>query len=686
MHNIKFVVQFNVPRLFSFNPKVPTYLARQAGVNWTKTAYQDDVWNGKEPLAMKIVLDADFKSLQPFEMLDVHEFSLLTGINGSGKSQFLEGIAEGRIIVHNDDGMRLSKFSRFTAADFLPSAKTKVTPFDPRIARRIDACTAEFRAEALSWLRERGLEMADIPSLMPGGYPEMMTFSRDFMELALRWNQAVTSKVTPYIPHLERVASQFNKPISLLSRRDLDSASLPMESFGSLSFANACEVYRNLKHSNRLLRMLNEEGDFDLTADTDAEFSERYGPAPWVIINEILQTLGIDAALSVPDPLGNEEYNPKLLLPSGDHMHLDQLSSGEKIILSMGLIGYYADAQLTQIDVPQVVLLDEVDAPLHPSMVRMFLSTISETLVKRFGCKVILTTHSPTTVALFPTDQIWVQSKKPCSVLRTTRQTALNSLTVGVPTLSLDFTGVRQVFCEDDNDANVYSTIYQYLKEQIGQERSLVFMSSGFKSSNGSGMNSGCQAVSKIIESLQQAKNKSAIGLIDGDSVRGSNGRLFVIGNGVRYALENYVFDPLLIAALIVKQFSKHRIDIGVEDFNSGSFYQASEEQLQLVVNNVQKAIFSDKYSESDNMLEVKYVGGRVLRISPLISSMNAHEFGDAVLQAFIGFKSLTKGASSNAAHALLMQFIAQEVIREFPLFVPSAFVETFSEMLTKEL
>ena len=199
-------------------------------------------------------------------------------------------------------------------------------------------------------------------------------------------------------------------------------------------------------------------------------------------------------------------------------------------------------------------------------------------------------------------------------------------------------------------------------------------------------MNSGCQAVSKIIESLQQAKNKSAIGLIDGDSVRGSNGRLFVIGNGVRYALENYVFDPLLIAALIVKQFSKHRIDIGVEDFNSGSFYQASEEQLQLVVNNVQKAIFSDKYSESDNMLEVKYVGGRVLRISPLISSMNAHEFGDAVLQAFIGFKSLTKGASSNAAHALLMQFIAQEVIREFPLFVPSAFVETFSEMLTKEL
>jgi len=57
------------------------------------------------------------------------------------------------------------------------------------------------------------------------------------------------------------------------------------------------------------------------------------------------------------------------------------------------------------------LLLDEVDASLHPSMIKNLLDVIEKIFLKN-GCKVILATHSPTTVALAPEESIYEISKQ----------------------------------------------------------------------------------------------------------------------------------------------------------------------------------------------------------------------------------------------------------------------------------
>ena len=82
-----------------------------------------------------------------------------------------------------------------------------------------------------------------------------------------------------------------------------------------------------------------------------------------------------------------------------------ELSSGEKVLISLVFALYN-----TKFDVefPKVLLMDEPDASLHPSMTKQFLDVIQKVFVQDKGVKVILTTHSPSTVALAPEEAIFI--------------------------------------------------------------------------------------------------------------------------------------------------------------------------------------------------------------------------------------------------------------------------------------
>jgi predicted ATPase len=55
---------------------------------------------------------------------------------------------------------------------------------------------------------------------------------------------------------------------------------------------------------------------------------------------------------------------------------------------------------------PRALLLDEIDASLHPSMIRTLLNAVQTAFVDK-GSKVIVATHSPTTVALTPASSLY---------------------------------------------------------------------------------------------------------------------------------------------------------------------------------------------------------------------------------------------------------------------------------------
>lgn len=120
--------------------------------------------------------------------------------------------------------------------------------------------------------------------------------------------------------------------------------------------------------------------------------------APWTILNQLFERLRFkyrfknDYEFRTP----NMEENPKLRDDEEIRSLLD-LSDGEKAILKLALIAL--DEEISK-DI-EVMLFDEYDAPLNPSLVEAFYYVIEKFYVKK-GIQVIITTHSPATISLAP--------------------------------------------------------------------------------------------------------------------------------------------------------------------------------------------------------------------------------------------------------------------------------------------
>lgn len=120
--------------------------------------------------------------------------------------------------------------------------------------------------------------------------------------------------------------------------------------------------------------------------------------APWTILNQLFEELGFkyrfkaDYAFITP----NMEENPKLR-DDLEIRNLMDLSDGEKAILKLALISL--DEEISK-DI-KLVLFDEYDAPLNPSLTESFYHVIEKFYIEK-GIQVIITTHSPATISLAP--------------------------------------------------------------------------------------------------------------------------------------------------------------------------------------------------------------------------------------------------------------------------------------------
>ncbi len=113
-------------------------------------------------------------------------------------------------------------------------------------------------------------------------------------------------------------------------------------------------------------------------------------------------------------------------------INFDELSSGEKTLLAMALMMF--NTVLTK-HFPKLVLLDEIDSTLHPSMTEDLLLALRDIFTNN-GINVMLVTHSPSTVAFAQKDSIYlVNSASKEFIKKTDPQTALGILTQGYMTL-----------------------------------------------------------------------------------------------------------------------------------------------------------------------------------------------------------------------------------------------------------
>lgn len=483
---------------------------------------------------------------------------------------------------------------------------------------------------------------------------------------------------------LTQVAEQRGCSVIELDVVDLQSKSIPLWGNTDIfqhSFARLFVAYRDLQYSNFARRGAQSGREENTGALTDDEFIEKYGIAPWKFVNETLERAGLDFEVDHPNEFDHVAYSPKLRKRSNkQEIMFGSLSSGEKILMALTLTVYYAADRRQITRFPKILLLDEIDAPLHPSMSKLLIDTVVGTFVGQHGIKVIATTHSPSTVALAPESSLYVMRPGVPGLEKTSKSRALNILTVGVPTLAISYDGRRQVFVESPIDVMLLDKVYQLLKPKLNSERSLDFLQTGTKrKDNSSDINTGCDIVGGLVKNLRASGNSSVFGIIDWDGKNTSGGGVLVLAEGRRDGLENILFDPLLLVSLIARDVRECANDIGLlegERFAliSGLPLARLQELMDRVVSLVLPA------GPQGEVAHVEYVGGLKMRVRQDYLFLDDHVLEQRIVAAFPAFGKLSRSRSGGlAAH------IVDYVLAEKPEYIPTELSSVFEEILFTE-
>lgn len=159
-------------------------------------------------------------------------------------------------------------------------------------------------------------------------------------------------------------------------------------SIGEIFFNHAIKVGEKMKDVGR--------------ANFDNSMLEK---APWTLLNELFEKLNFEYRFKSDYFLNGFEINeqPSLFSLNSDRSInenekrlISELSDGEKTIISL----CFASLSGNEIK-KKILLLDELDSVLNPSLIEKFFIVINDYFIKQ-GIMVIMSTHSSSTVSLSP--------------------------------------------------------------------------------------------------------------------------------------------------------------------------------------------------------------------------------------------------------------------------------------------
>jgi predicted ATPase len=365
------------------------------------------------------------------------------------------------------------------------------------------------------------------------------------------------------------------------------------------------------------------------------------GPAPWEVVNESLRAAGFPyEAISPQDTSIVDTYTLRLRdSVNGTVLNPHDLSSGEQVLLQVVLWLYGASKDGV---FPKLLLLDEPDAHLHPSMTVQFLDVISEVLVNRYGVRVILTTHSPSTVALAPEGSIFQMERGSKLIVPVEdRADTIGILTSGLLTVSR---ATKFCFVEDEDDVLFYEAVRDILSDYgpskdphaLAASPSLAFIAASIGKGSQK-ISGGSSVVKKWVEKLDaEPLTRTFIGLLDKDAGNGPTDRIRVIG---RYSFENYLLDPVNVFGLLLEDGAAPKIPgLTITTGDEHRLRGLSEAALQLISDAVTDAVESAEIGlKGPTRALISYTTGQKINVPEWVLSHRGHDLLPAVQRVWGG-------------------------------------------------
>ncbi|MBK2356469.1 ATP-dependent nuclease [Francisella hispaniensis] len=379
-----------------------------------------------------------YRSIETFNETEINNFSIFTGVNGSGKTHILEGLKDGSIQV---EGVAKENIVYFNFSSFLLKNQPRASNVN----------IAQLKTQAWSLFLNQKQRFAGIDGQIKSLLNSKVQFfykasindikedkEEMYKSLVQQADNLIVSFVKSNPKQLALLRSAFHstdKPFSEILEEDFIEK-LSVSSIDYQLLDNLSEVFLEYKKKLVLSRLDKVNGGYGLS---DEEIDKLEKDSPWSLINSIFEGYNLEHRVSEPSlSAGDLINNPNSsfqveLKVQGVSIQFEQLSSGEKILVALAITIFQND----KTKFPELILLDEIDATLHPSMIAKTLDVIKDVFIGK-GSKVIMATHSPTTIAHAPEKSIYEIIKGSCEnkIVKIDKNKALDILTNGFATLN----------------------------------------------------------------------------------------------------------------------------------------------------------------------------------------------------------------------------------------------------------
>lgn len=441
---------------------------------------------------ISLKLNQRYKSLQQgFEWNDIPAFAVITGVNGVGKTQLLE-VIKGRNERPDNHG------------------RTK------QIAREIISSRGPENLIFSENTSQRGLSLNGLIEYVHNGDQRLVTIKNIDQDLfnyqnninnVLQQLSQITDKVTrlqfennirswreqirnlqdqklnvniyAYDEELRRIGLKLGKKVEELTEDEI--RQFAIDNFESLTTVD--ELSRFLSNENqRYMRRITYLVETHQSEEADLLVAQE---RPYQTINRIFRQYGFDYFdMLNPFPIdGKLKGEIRFKGKEGEEVDYNSLSRGEQAIVQFVIWSYGQDFRGNRLN---TMVLDEPDAHLHPSMCKMMVEIFSEMSAKKEigggGIRIIITTHSPSTVAFTPEGSLFVMQREADNmrvIRQTTSENAVDILSDGIFTFSRAMSNFTQlssstkhnlVFVEGKTDVKHFEKAMQVLGYDLDVE------------------------------------------------------------------------------------------------------------------------------------------------------------------------------------------------------------------------
>ncbi|MBC3883558.1 AAA family ATPase [Undibacterium griseum] len=592
---------------------------------------------------MKIQISKKHKSIPAGLNFELPQFSVITGKNGSGKSHLLEALANGQISKITDGDSNLAKVLLVGFGGLNPQIDESCDP-------------QQIVQNSKNWWNQIENLQRNLKQAKDNG--EQIVGST---EIVLgRWvhNPQLFSIV-------DNITRKTHKQFEQLSEDDIYFNLSVAEGNSGTLFASQLAMIFKTYHvrytKNKFKKFLNSENKTQIPTLSDEEFTEIYGPKPWVLVNEILSKAGLTYEVVNPEAIDTDStYRLRLVDRTNEtEISANDLSTGEKVLMSLALAIYNTQESVGK---PDILILDEPDAPLHPQYSKLLIETLLDVVVRQAGVQVILTTHSPSTVAMCPDNALFEMNRDTKIPGMVSVSRGLEVLTEGIPHLKISTEERRQIFVESKFDVIYFQKLYQITTRFFPLGYSPIFLEPHSGTSN-------CTDVESIANRLSEAGSDLVRGIVDWDGVKSDKHPVYVLGGGRRYSIENYILDPIFIGLALVRLGRKTLNDFSIPHLHTYvDAAKLTNEDAQKISDHIMEATGIAATSVTKCQLQ----NGWEIQLPSQFLNMRGHDWERMVLSRIPDLNAIV---SRNGDAGLKLGII--QVIEEFPQLLSADILQT---------